>query len=148
MSTDTPNPAVPIDPEADLFADPRKLTKLPVAFPTTGGGTMPGYVEVREEISIGEQRKAYADAVKGQVQTPEGPRTEYDNEKLSFALTVLHVVDWSLKRAYSPAALRHMKPPIYKVIDDAVRQHIERVTEGNAPTPLASGDSPTSTSAV
>ncbi|MGE0363373.1 MAG: hypothetical protein AB7R67_21855 [Vicinamibacterales bacterium] len=148
MSSDTPAPTViPIDPEAEFFADPRKLTRLPVAFPLTTGGTQTGWVEVRDEISIGEQRKAYDSAIKGSIDTPDGRRTEYNTEKLSFALLALHLVDWSLKKPYTVDALKNMKEPVYNAIDRVVKAHIERVTEGNATTPPASGDSQTSGSA-
>lgn len=132
----------PIDPEAEYFADPRKSTRLPVP-------AINGWIEVRDEISIKDERSIFANAVKGQSQTKDGEtRMEYDAEKVSFGNTLLYVIDWSLKRAFSADALKALKPAIYVAIDDAVKAHIDRVKEGNARTPPASGVSPTSASAA
>jgi len=128
------------DPEAEFFADPKKFTRVPVA-------AINGWVEVRDEISIGEERRVFAGAVKGQTTTKDGePRMEYDAEKVSFGTTALHIVDWSLKRKFSADALKALKSPIYKAIDEAVQAHIDRVKEGNAPTLPESSVSPTSES--
>lgn len=143
MNTDTTKTAViPMaDPEAEFFADPRKATRLPVP-------EINGWVEVRDEVSIGEERRIFAGAVKGQTQTADGTsRMEYDAEKVSFGTTALHVVDWSFKRKYSVDALKALKPSYYKAIDAVVQAHIDRVKEGNAQTLLESSASQTSASA-
>lgn len=130
----------PIDPEAEYFADPRKSTRLPVP-------AINGWIEVRDEISIKDERSIFANAVKGQSQTKDGEtRMEYDAEKVSFGTTALHIVDWSMKRKFSADALKALKSPIYKAIDEAVQAHIDRVKEGNAPTLPESSVSPTSES--
>lgn len=130
--------------EQELFADPKKLTRLPV--PALGAN---GWVEVRDEISVAEERRVFAKAVKGTTQTKDGDaRMEYDAEQVSFGNVVLHVVDWSLKTPYSADALKNLKPKAYKAIDDVVQAHMTRVKEGNAQTPPDSGASPTSVSAA
>lgn len=140
MSSENVTPIV--DQEADFFADPRKTTRLPVP-------AINGWIEVRDEISIGEERRVFANAVKGRTTTKDGEaRMEYDAEKVSFGNTVLHVVDWSLKRPLSADALKALKPEIYRTIDDAVKSHIDRVKEGNAPTLPSGSVSTTSASAA
>jgi hypothetical protein len=138
MSQSTP---VLVDPEADFFADPRKNTRIVIP-------AINGWIEVRDEISVGEERRIFANAVKGQTTTKDGEaRMEYDAEKVSFGNTALYVIDWSLKRKLTPDALKALKPEIYKAIDEAVRVHIERVKEGNGQTLPSSSASPTSDSA-
>lgn len=140
MSADTA--VSPIhDEEAEFFADPRKSTRIPVP-------AIRGWVEVRDEISIGEERRVFANAVKGATTTKDGEqRMEYDAEKVSFGNNVLHIIDWSFKKPLSADAIKALKPPIYKAIDDAVAAHITRVKEGNAPSLPPSSESPTSGSA-
>ena len=130
------------DREADFFADPRKVTRLPVE-------AIGGWIEVRDEISVGEERRVFAQAVKGATTTKDGEqRMEYDAERVSFGNNVLHIVDWSLKTPLTAAALKNLKPAIYKAIDQVVEAHINRVKEGNVPPPPSSGASPTSASAA
>lgn len=143
MSTQTPPPpTLVVDNEADFFADPRKTTRLPIS-------ELRGWIEVRDEVSIGEERRIFANAVKGQTTTKDGDsRMEYDAEKVSFGNVVLHVVDWSLKKPLSADALKALRPEVYRAIDKAVEAHMKRVKEGNAtPLPSSSG-SPTSDSAA
>lgn len=126
--------------EKEFFADPRKNTRIDVP-------AIRGWIEVRDEVGIGEERRVFANAVKGSTQTKDGElRTDYDMEKVSFGNVVLYVVDWSLKTTLSADSLKNLKPAIYKAIDDAVQQHINRVTEGNALSLPKSSDSPTSAS--
>lgn len=141
MSTSTEPATVVQFDESEYFADPRKLTKIPVP-------AIRGWVEVRDEVSVGEERAIFAKSVKGQTTTKDGEqRLDYDLERVSFGTTALHIVDWSLKRPYSADALKGLKSPVYKAIDDAVQAHIKKVAEGNAPTPPSSGGAPTSASA-
>lgn len=142
MSENTPATPTPVlDPEAEYFADPRKATRIPIP-------AIKGWIEVRDEISVGEERRVFAGAVKGTTQTKDNePRMEYDAERVSFGTTALYIVDWSLKRKFSADALKAMKPEIYKAIDGAVQNHIKRV-EGNEQAPTSSGASPTSASAA
>lgn len=140
--SDTPATVTPIDAEAEYFADPRKITRI--AIPAING-----WIEVKDEISIAEERRIFANAVKGSTTTKDGEqRMEYDAEKVSFGTTALYVLDWSIRKKYSTDALKALKPAIYNAIDEAVKAHVDRVKEGNAPTPSASGVSPTSASAA
>jgi hypothetical protein len=124
----------------DFFVDPTKSTRIEVP-------AIRGWIEVRDEISIGEERKVFGAAVKGLTSTKDGEqRMDYDTEKVSFGNVVLYVTDWSLKKTLSADALKSLKPAIYKAIDEAVQTHMSRVTEGNEQTPPASGDSQTSES--
>jgi hypothetical protein len=126
--------------ESEFFADPTQATRIDVP-------AIKGWIEVRDEISIGEERKVFGAAVKGLVSTKDGEqRMDYDTEKVSFGNVVLYVTDWSLKKTLSADALKSLKPAIYKAIDEAVQAHMSRVTEGNEQTPPASGDSQTSES--
>ncbi|MGE0460896.1 MAG: hypothetical protein AB7Q16_05965 [Vicinamibacterales bacterium] len=143
MSTQTQTPPLTVvDPEAEYFADPKKSTRIPVA-------AIHGWIEVRDEISIGEERRVFAGAVKGQTMTKDGDsRMEYDAERVSFGNNVLHIIDWSLKRPLSADALKALRPEIYKAIDAAVQAHIDRVKEGNGRTLPSGSASPTSDSAA
>ncbi len=71
---------------------------------------------------------------------------DYDPEKVAFGNVVLHIVDWSLKTPLNAAAIKNLKPPVYKAIDKAVEEHMKRVTEGNAPPLSASSGSAISAS--
>lgn len=97
------------------------------------------WIEVREELSVGEQRKAYTAAVKGSVKTDEGTRTEYDAQKLSFALVVAYLVDWSARDGNDKpvdistlekrrAAIEALDSESFEAIETAIEQHIAAVT--------------------
>jgi hypothetical protein len=96
------------------------------------------WIEVREELSVGEQRKAFGSAVKGTVTTPDGTRTEYDTPKLSFALVVAYLVDWSVRGADDKpvdistlekrrAAVEALDAESFDAIEAAVDRHIAAV---------------------
>jgi hypothetical protein len=127
--------------ESEFFADPTQATRIDVP-------AIKGWIEVRDEISIGEERKVFGAAVKGLVSTKDGEqRMDYDTEKVSFGNVVLYVTDWSFKTPLTPDALKNLKPKFYKAIDEAVQAHMQRVTEGNEQPRPESADSPTSASA-
>lgn len=132
--------------DAEFFADPKKNKRIFV--PALDTKAARGWIEVREEVSIGEERKIFGSAFKGEIPTPDGPRRDYDMERISFGTTALHMTGWSLSKKYSPDALKALKAPLYKAIDDAVQAHIDKVKEGKAPSPSETGDSLTSASAA
>ena len=90
-----------------------------------------GWIELRQELSVGEERKMYAGVVKGQVDTPDGPRTEYDMAKLSFSQVVAYLVDWSSKLDVSPETIEGLKPSIYHPIEEAVLAHVKELDKAN-----------------
>ena len=56
------------------------------------------WIELREEISIGEERKIFAGAIKGQTLLKDGEtRTEYDAQAISFGQVIAYLVDWDAK---------------------------------------------------
>jgi len=114
-----------------------------------------GWIEVREELSIGEERGAFASAVKGETRTTSGEtRTDYDAQQVSFALVVAHVVDWSARDKddkpvpLTPDAIKRLKPPVYHAIEKAVNAHIEQVRAAKKTQAPSSADEATSPSAV
>lgn len=92
------------------------------------------WIEVREELSIGEERKVFAGAIKGQTSLKDGEtRTEYDAEKVSFGMVMAYLSDWDAKDEdgksvdVSDDAIRGLHPDVYHVIEKAVNAHVERV---------------------
>lgn len=133
--------------EKDFFADPKKNKRILV--PTLDRGDQKGWIEVREEISIREERRVFAGAMRGQTQTKDGEiRNEFDIEKVSFGNVVLYLTAWSLKKVLNADAIMALKPAIYKAIDDAVDGHMKAIAAGKAQTPSSSGGAPTSSSAA
>jgi hypothetical protein len=126
--------------EGEFFADPKKITKIPVP-------AIRGWIEVRDEITIDEERAVFAKAFKGQVTTKDGDtRNEFDVQQIGFGNVVLYVTAWSLRKPLTAAAIRALKPGVYKAIDAAVQKHLDAVTEGNVEPPSAPAGEPTSPS--
>lgn len=111
------------------------------------------WIEVMEELSVGAQRKAYTSAIKGTVQTPDGEtRTEYDAQKLSFALVNAYLVDWSARDdhdkpvdisdpAKRAAVIEALTPDAFAVLDEAIDAHIARVKAAKKTTSEAASSS-------
>jgi hypothetical protein len=108
--------------------------RLPLAPP------LGGWIEVRKEISIGDQRGAFAGSIKGTTQTGDGVRTEYDAKRMGFGLVMAYLVDWSAKGLDDKpvaidtpekkrAALEALKPDIWEAIEGAVDAHAKAVAE-------------------
>lgn len=88
------------------------------------------WIECRNELSIGEERKSFAGAVRGQSTTEDGQsRVDYDAAKLTFGLVLSYVTDWSAKDEkdksvqFSEASLRALTPEAYHAIEEAVDRH-------------------------
>jgi hypothetical protein len=120
-----------------LFARVKTVTRIPLE------GLAPDltWIEVREEISIGEERKIFAGAIKGQTLLKDGEtRTEYDASAISFGQVVAYLSDWDAKDEQgksvdvNPDTIRGLLPEAFNVIDDAVKAHIESTRE-KKPTP-------------
>ena len=78
----------------DLFARVKNTTR----YPLEGFAPELTWIDLREEISIGEERKIFAGAIKGQTALKDGDtRTEYDAQVVSFGLVVSYLVDWDAK---------------------------------------------------
>lgn len=130
------------------FADVRATTRIDIP-------EIDGWIEVREELSIGDERRVFTSAIKGQTPTGDGQtRTDYDAEQVSFGLVVAHVVDWSARDGQdkpvplTPDAIKRLKPSIYHAIEKAVTDHMEQVRAAKKiQTPLGVAEA-TSPSAV
>lgn len=72
----------------DWFANVSEIPRIEL--PSIGG-----WIEVRRELSVETQRKAFGAAVKGRTQTANGLRVEYDATKLLFGLVEVYLVDWA-----------------------------------------------------
>ena len=110
-----------------------------------------GWVELRQELSIGEERNIYAQAIKGHVPLADGEvRIEYDRAKLSFGQVLAYLVDWSESQEINGSSVQALKPEIYNVIETCVQAHVEGL-EKKAPTKAHKrkrGDVPTLPSAA
>jgi hypothetical protein len=83
-----------------------------------------GWIELRTQLSVGERRRAFANAVKGQTQLPDGGvRTEYDHARLSFGLVLAYLADWSEKVEISASAVEALQPDIFEQIESLVDEH-------------------------
>lgn len=127
------------------FADVTGTTRIDIP-------AIEGWIEVRNELSVGEERKVFAGAIKGQTPTEDGKiRTEYDAEKVSFGLVRAYVVDWSARDEkdkpveFSEGAVKALTPEAYTAIEDAVNKHAkamkEQRIEGKAPGGVTATDS-------
>lgn len=136
----------------DWFADVAGITRLDL--PEIGG-----WIEVRNELSVGEERRVFSGAIKGQTPMDDGKvRTDYDAEKVSFGMVVAYLVDWSARdRADKPvpvseSAIKALKPTAYRAIEDAVDRHAKALREardaGKASGATETGGAPTSPSAA
>jgi hypothetical protein len=110
------------------------------------------WIEVREELSVGEQRKAYTAAVKGSTKTEDGTRTEYDAQRLSFALVVAYLVSWSVRDGKGQpvdittldkrrAAIEALDEESFNVIEAAIDAHVAEVTAAKKMTSEAASNS-------
>lgn len=99
-----------------------------------------GWIEVREELSVGEERAAFAQTIKGQTEVEDGKiRTDYDAEKLSFSLVCAYLVDWSARDENDKSVpcdadhVKGLKSEIYNVIEKAVQAHDAKVRAAKKP---------------
>ncbi len=113
---------------ARLFARVKEVRRIPIA----GFAPELTWIDVREEISIGEERKVFAGAIKGQTILRDGEtRTEYNAELVSFGTVIAYLVDWDAKGEdgksvdLTPETIHGLMPEVYNAIDDAVRAHVE-----------------------
>lgn len=113
---------------ARLFARVKNITRIPIQ------GFEPDltWIEVREEISIGEERKIFAGAIKGQTTLKDGEtRTEYDAQAITFGQVLAYLTDWDAKDDNgksvdcNPDMIRGMMPDVYHAIEEAVKTHAE-----------------------
>jgi hypothetical protein len=94
-------------------------------------GEVIGWVELRQELSVGERRQAFGNAIKGQTQLADGNvRTEYDHAKLSFGLVVAYLSEWSEKGDLTDygvraSAVEALSPDVYDAIEKIVDKHAE-----------------------
>lgn len=93
-----------------------------------------GWIEVREELSIGEERNVFAGAIRGQTTMADGlVRTDYDHQKVTFGMVVSHLTDWSARDEHdkpvplSEDAIHALEPSVYNAIEKAVNAHAEQV---------------------
>ena len=83
-------------------------------------------ITLRKELSVGERRRAFADAIKGQTPNDDGTvRTDYDHAKLSFGIVMAYLVDWSDPMPVSRDAVAALLPEVYQAIEDVVNKHAE-----------------------
>ena len=128
---------------ARFFARVKNYKRIPL--PEFEGGDY--WIDVREELSIGEERKVFAGSIKGQTQLQDGDtRTEYDAERVSFGMVVGYLVDWNLTddegktMDCTPESIRGLLPDAYHVIEKAVNAHVDEVKVKKpkpAPRPIA-----------
>jgi hypothetical protein len=131
--------------KTNWFADVRATARIDIP-------EIDGWIEVREELSIGDERKVFTSAIKGQTPTSDGQtRTDYDAEQVSFGLVIAHIVDWSARDkddkpvSLTPDAIKRLKPSVYHAIEKAVTDHMEQVRASKkiqAPSGVAEATSP------
>lgn len=111
------------------------------------------WIEVRKELSVGERRRIFSDAFKGQTDVGGGQmRTEYDARKLTFGLVSSHIVDWNASQEqdgkivpvpYNHDALEGLTSEAYDVIEKAVDKYTEASKKSLGEAPPAPSAEPT-----
>ena len=114
------------------------------------------WIEVRQELSVGEKRRIFSDAFKGQTDIGGGQmRTEYDARKLTFGLIAAHIVDWNASQEqdgkvvpvpYRVEALEGLTSAAYEVIEKAVDKYTEASKQALGEASPATSAAPTSLS--
>jgi hypothetical protein len=129
-----------------LFARVKSTTRIPIE------GFAPDltWIEVREEISIGEERRIFAGAIKGQTALKDGEtRTEYDAQAISFGQVIAYLTDWDAKGENgksvecTPDLIKGLMPEVYHAIEEAVKTHVEATREKKATPAQMTNDEPT-----
>jgi hypothetical protein len=81
-------------------------------------------ITLRKELSVGERRRAFADAIKGQTDNGDGTtRVDYDHARLTFGLVMAYLADWSEKVPITRDAVGALKRDVYEAIERVVDQH-------------------------
>lgn len=105
---------------------------------------------LKRELTVGEQRSIDTSgfrSVAGLTGKQDAePEIMVDFKRQSFAKTVAYLVDWTLsddlgnKMPLGEDSVRSLRPAVYKVIEDAVKAHVERTDaiRGNAETGASS----------
>ena len=102
------------------------------------------WLDVRRELTVGEQRQAMARAVKSM--RADG-RIEPDLANVGKAEIGAYIVDWSFTDAndkrvpYSETALDNLTTPAYNEIEIAVRAHIAAIEAERGKSPTGSSSS-------
>lgn len=136
------------------FADVISTTRYDL--PEIGPGV---WIEVRNELTVGEKRRMFRDAIKGETPLGDGTvRIEYDQAKLSFATVVAYVTDWSQahvpdkaeRKPLTPSAIEALDEEHFRIIERVVEDHIrqkklERTQSRTTDTPPATSPSTTPT---
>ncbi len=104
---------------------------------TLGNGK--DWIEVRNELSVGEERRYRSRGLgsmtgMGTKSTSEerDVRIEVNWEDLGLARVEAYLVEWSDKRAVTPANIRALKPKDFEEIDRAIQDHIAKMAEERA----------------
>jgi hypothetical protein len=94
-----------------------------------GGGT----ITLRKELSIGQERDIFANAIRGTVPLADNEmRIEYDQSKLSFGQVIAYLAEWSDKAEVTPSAIKGLKPEIYEAIEKIVIEHAKEYGAKNS----------------
>ena len=116
-----------------LFANPKKITRITIPEIEVEEG-VELWIEVRDEMAIGQQRDVFAGSVRGFTTTPDGQtRTDYDGVGVSFGTVFAYLVDWNARDEHgkhvelTPEAIRQSEIDAYPFIEKAVNAHIEKV---------------------
>lgn len=108
------------------------------------------WIDVREELSVGQEREMYKKSVKGQTTLESGEvRTDLDIKELSFAKVQAYLADWNATNDEGKSvevcedAIRGMDYAAYALIENAVIAHekdIESKKKGPAQKPRRSNN--------
>jgi hypothetical protein len=113
----------------NMFADVSGIKRIEI--PEMAPGF---YIEVRQELSVGEKRAIFSRAFKGQVPLEDGKtfRNEYDMREVSFGQVSAYLHDWSEKKtAGSHDAVRALTDEAFALIEAAVTKHIESLEKND-----------------
>lgn len=100
------------------FADIKRTTRYDL--PAIGG-----WIALRNELTVGEERRAVSSAVKGQTMNADGTvRTDVDASVLAFATVRAYLADWSEPRDVNTSSIEGLRPEIFEAIEKQVNEHI------------------------
>lgn len=94
-----------------------------------------GWIEIRQELSIGETQTINDAFFKGVRQMPDGSIiNELCMSDAKFKRAVTYIANWSIPLEPSLAVIKQLPVPMFELIDAAIERHVEESIAKNPKT--------------